>query len=98
MPTCQNCDNEWSWKQTCKKYFTLDTGMACPYCGEKQYVTSRSRKKSSIFLFIGPALMLINLFFGPSLIVLFILLGSFPLIVGVYPLMIELTSKEELPW
>ncbi|WP_235793815.1 TIGR04104 family putative zinc finger protein [Virgibacillus salidurans] len=70
MPIFQNCEHKWSWKQTCKRYFTLDTGMTCPYCAEKQYVTSRTRKKSNMLLFIAPCLMLINVFIGPSLVIL----------------------------
>lgn len=51
-----------------------------------------------MLLFIAPALMLINVFIGPSLVILFLLLGSIPLMAGLYPFLIELTSKEEIPW
>jgi CXXC-20-CXXC protein len=44
MPTCQNCDQKWGWKQTLKKSFTLDTGMICPYCEKKQYTTKKVDK------------------------------------------------------
>lgn len=66
MPTCQNCYNKWSWRQTFKRSFTSD-GMTCPYCEEKQYLTSRVRKGSTIIPFIMITLiMLSNFFLGPS--------------------------------
>ncbi|MDR4889763.1 hypothetical protein RGU12_19910 [Fredinandcohnia sp. QZ13] len=49
MPTCQKCKNKWSWKQTFKKSFTFTNAMTCPYCGEKQYITARTRKISASF-------------------------------------------------
>ena len=98
MPTCQNCDNKWSWKQTFKKSFTLGTGMTCPFCGVKQYITPRSRKKSSLVAFIAPILLLSNLFFGPSLLILFVLIGSISLFLGLYPFYIEISNKEEPFW
>lgn len=96
MPTCQNCHKRWSWKQTFTRSFTLGGGMSCPYCEEKQYLTARLRKRSSIipFLLITP-IMLVNLFFGPSYIALFVLLGLIPIYFGVYPLFVELSNKEE---
>lgn len=61
MPTCENCDNKWSWKLTIKKSMTLDPAMICPYCGEKQYQTQKSKTKSTVlsiitilFLFLIP--------------------------------------------
>ncbi|GAB4074859.1 hypothetical protein GCM10028778_23620 [Barrientosiimonas marina] len=70
--------------QTFKKSFTLDTGMVCPYCGEKQYVTQRSRKKNALYAFIAPVLLLL---------ILFILIY-----LGVYPNLVELSNEEELPF
>lgn len=99
MPTCQNCHHKWSWKQTFKRSFTLGGGMTCPYCEEKQYVTSRVRKKSTIIPFIIMALiMLSNLFFGPSYIFLFALVSLMPLFLWIYPFFIELSNKDESLW
>ncbi|WP_373896311.1 TIGR04104 family putative zinc finger protein [Virgibacillus sp. CBA3643] len=100
MPVCQNCHNKWSWKQTFKRSFTstLD-GMTCPYCEEKQYLTSRVRKGSTIIPFIIITLiMLSNLFFGPSFVFFFALLGLIPLFFGIYPFFVELSNKEEALW
>ncbi|HLR52140.1 MAG TPA: TIGR04104 family putative zinc finger protein [Candidatus Avamphibacillus sp.] len=99
MPTCQNCKSKWSWKQTFKKSFTLDTAMTCPYCGEKQYVTSRTRNISTmITMMIITIVMLMNIFFGPSFIFVFILIGSIPFMVGLYPYWVELSNKEKPLW
>ncbi|MFC4560194.1 TIGR04104 family putative zinc finger protein [Virgibacillus kekensis] len=98
MPTCQNCDQKWSWEQTCKKSFTLDTRMTCPYCGVKQYASLRTRKKTTLITLTTLSVTTFgNLFFGPSLVFVFILLGSIPLLVSLYPFWLELSNKEEFP-
>ncbi|MBY7143978.1 hypothetical protein KFZ56_13175 [Virgibacillus sp. NKC19-3] len=99
MPTCQNCHHKWSWKQTFKKSFTLGGGMTCPYCEEKQYITPRTRTRSTIITFIIIALfMLSNLFFGPSYIFFFVIISVLPLFLVTYPFFIELSNKEEPLW
>lgn len=99
MPTCQNCHEKWNWKQTFKRSFTLGGGMTCPYCEEKQYLTARMRKRSTIIPFIISALIMLgNLFFGPSYIFVFTLLGLLPLFFGIYPFFVELSNKEESLW
>ncbi|OZU87113.1 hypothetical protein CIL03_18170 [Virgibacillus indicus] len=98
MPTCQNCSHIWTWKETVKKSFTLDTGMNCPNCWKKQYVTSRSRKKTAMFSFLAPALLLMNLFFGSSVVILILLIASIPFFFGIYPFFLELSNEEEALW
>ncbi|WP_188456024.1 TIGR04104 family putative zinc finger protein [Virgibacillus oceani] len=96
MPTCQNCNQRWRWKQTVKKSFTLDTGMKCPHCGEKQYPTSKSRKRSGLCTFILPLTLLLPIVFDISALAgLGILLGCGILLIGIYPLMIELSDQDE---
>ncbi|WP_117149533.1 TIGR04104 family putative zinc finger protein [Paraliobacillus zengyii] len=98
MPTCKNCNKEWSWKQTFKKMFTLDIAMKCPHCGKKQYYTKRARKRSTAIVFITPFMFLLNMF-GISL---FLSIGIFLvyciLILVIYPFLIELSNKEEFLW
>ncbi|MDG5473154.1 hypothetical protein P6709_15480 [Jeotgalibacillus sp. ET6] len=96
MPFCRKCDNKWSWKQTSKKTFTLNPAMSCPYCGETQYQTQKSRMKSASLNFFILIPLLINIFFDvPGLI----LLSSFPivfiLIISLHPFLTELSSEEE---
>jgi len=96
MPTCANCHSKWSWKQTVKKMFTLDTGMNCPYCGERQYQTGKSKKKAGILNFFVLLPLLLNIFFD---IPAAILLSSFPvlffLIMSLNPFLMNLSSKEK---
>src|SRR5699024_9487833 len=96
MPTCANDHSKWRWKQTMKKMFTLDTGMKCPYCAERQYQTGKSKKKAGILNFIVLLQLLLNMFFDISAA---ILLSSFPvllfLIMSFNPFLINISSKED---
>ncbi|MCJ1907700.1 TIGR04104 family putative zinc finger protein [Planococcus ruber] len=100
MPTCQNCGQQWSWKNAFQKYIKLNKGMECPHCGEIQYVTSKSRKQSSAYS-IPPLLILIfsNLLFDLSIPV-YIMLAAvlFAATLVFYPFKMELTSKDEPLW
>lgn len=99
MPTCQNCKNQWSWTQTVKKMFTLDTGMACPYCETKQYPTNPSKKRWSLAGFLTPSVMLIAILFElPPLLLLGILALTFCFLLAIYPLLMEFTNEEEHLW
>jgi len=100
MPTCQNCHNKWSWKQTVKKLRHLNNEMFCPYCGEKQY---RSNKSKNIIPFIVPIMSLpvfIKFFFDVPIVILFSL---FPLLVVIiifilFPFSIKLSNEKEIPF
>ncbi|AOV08135.1 TIGR04104 family putative zinc finger protein [Sporosarcina ureilytica] len=96
MPTCQNCHRRWSWKQPFNKSFTLIGGMICPYCGEKQYLTARMRKRSALMPFIIVPLILVgNHFLGPSYVAIFAFLGLLPLFFIINPFFVELPNEEE---
>ena len=95
MPTCQNCNQKWSWKQTYKKSFTMSTGMICPYCDKEQYVTTDTSIKTTLFTFIIMSVMLFgSLFFGFSFAVASISISSVLLFVILYPFWVELSNKE----
>lgn len=99
MPVCQNCKRTWSWKQTFKKSFTLNHSMICDYCGAKQYVTTRTRKTSSMITFVTlPVIMLMNFFWGPSFIFVLALVVLIPIYLGIYPFFVELSNQEEPLW
>ena len=99
MPACQNCHSQWSWKETFKRSFVLIGGMTCPYCGEKQYLTARMRKRSTLIMPIVILFILLgNLFFGPSYIALFAILGVIPLSIILYPFFVELSNEEDPPF
>lgn len=97
MPTCENCHNKWSWKQTIRKMFTLDTTLICPYCGERQYQTRKSKKKASILNLLVLSPLLLDIFFDVSVA---ILLSLFPIlfiiIVSFNPSLMHLSNKEEV--
>ncbi|MCH4827577.1 TIGR04104 family putative zinc finger protein [Planococcus halocryophilus] len=96
MPTCDNCHNKWNWKQTIKRTTTLDPAIICPYCGEKQYQTKKSRTKTGFLIIIILFPLLLQIFFDISEV---ILLSLFPILAVIvmclYPFFIELSSREE---
>lgn len=97
MPTCENCNNKWSWKQTVKKTSTLNPAKICPYCEEKQYQTQKSRVKGAFFTGIVVFLML----FIPNTfdISLAGTIGLLPILIAIilliYPYLVKLSSTEE---
>ncbi|GAB4074747.1 hypothetical protein GCM10028778_22500 [Barrientosiimonas marina] len=96
MPTCENCHNTWSWKQTMKKMFTLDPGMNCPYCGERQYQTRKSKNKAGFlnaFVFLP---IFLNIFFDiPAAILISLFLVLTSLVISLHPVVMHLSNKEE---
>lgn len=99
MPICHNCHKQWTWKQTVKKMFTLDTGMICPYCDKKQFLTTQSRKRSSITAFFAPFIMLVGILFDLSPVTTLILLAvSLFAAIAIYPFLVEFTDEEEPLW
>lgn len=95
MPTCQECHNTWTWMQTFKKSFTLFSEMICPYCGEKQYHTTKSRGKSFLFNSIILLPLLLNIFFDiPGFIILSLFPILFVLMMVVYPFILEISSTD----
>ncbi|WP_100009818.1 TIGR04104 family putative zinc finger protein [Lentibacillus sediminis] len=96
MPICENCGGKWSWKQTVKKSFTLDTGMECPHCGKKQYQTVKSKKRSAPLLFIVTLPLLLNLLFDiPGVVLLSLFPVIFVVLMSTYSFLMELSDKEE---
>lgn len=97
MPTCENCNKKWSWKQTIKKTTTLNPAMACPYCGETQYQTQKSKMKIG---FLTPIVLLppplIQIFFDtPETVLLSLFPILFVIVLLLYPFLVELSSREE---
>jgi CXXC-20-CXXC protein len=96
MPICKNCQNKWNWKQTMRKMFTLDTAMICPYCGEKQYQTRKSKRKSAFLNALVTLPLLLNILFEiPGVILLSLFPVLFFLIMSLNPFLIHLSNKEE---
>ncbi|WP_200411736.1 TIGR04104 family putative zinc finger protein [Virgibacillus salexigens] len=95
MPTCENCNNKWSWKQTIKKTATLDSAITCPYCGEKQYQTQKSKTKCALLTPVILLPMLLNFFFEPGIHVPILLAVLFLLAMSLFPFLVEIGNKEE---
>ncbi|MCC3359281.1 TIGR04104 family putative zinc finger protein [Bacillus sp. REN16] len=95
MPTCQKCNETWGWKQTLKTSLTFKRTMICPYCGENQYISSRTRKRTAAIVFIAPILPLLSSYFDSQLATIFILFGYFTLFIVIYPFYLETANHEE---
>lgn len=96
MPTCQNCQRQWNWKQTFKNSFILIGGMTCPSCEEKQYLTARMRKRGTIIPLIVIFLIVLgNLLFASSYVYMFAIFVLLPLFLVIYPFFVELSNEEE---
>ncbi|XGA33041.1 hypothetical protein Vir3643_12975 [Virgibacillus sp. CBA3643] len=73
-----------------KKSFTLDPAMECPNCDKKQYVTPKSRMRSSLLNCIILLPLLINIFFDiPGIILLSLFPILFCVVMSVYPFFIS---------
>lgn len=96
MPTCENCNNKWSWKQTIKKTTTLNPAMTCPHCKEKQYQTKKSRVKISFLTSIVLVPLLIQIFFDmPDSILLSLFPVLLVIVLVLYPFLVKLSNNEE---
>jgi len=96
MPTCENCNNKWSWKQTVKKMTTLNPELTCPYCGEKQYQTQKSKTKAAFLTPIVLLPLLIQILFDvPGAVLLSLIPALAAIVFLIYPFLVELSCKEE---
>lgn len=96
MPTCKNCHNKWSWKQTVKKMATLNPELTCPYCGGKQYQSKKSKAIAPFLSLIVLLPLLIQIFYDVPGAVLLSLIPVLAVIVFlIYPFLVKLSCKEE---
>src|SRR5690625_2881981 len=100
MPICTKCNNKWSWKQTFKKMMTMRSKMLCPFCGEKQYQSRKSRIIApflNLIIILPP--FLIKTLFDVSKV---FTLSLIPFLGGsvflLYPFIVRLSSKNEFPF
>lgn len=96
MPTCQKCQQRWSWSQTVKKTFTLDQKITCPQCGETQYFTHQSKLKSASLNALALLPLLVNLIFDlPGILILSLFPIMFVLILALHPFIVKLGNSRE---
>lgn len=98
MPNCQNCDFKWSWLDTAKIGFK--NNKKCPNCGERQYISPRSRTGTYGFVIVP---LIIFMFSRP----LFDLSSSVYILLGILliltmfiflPYGIKLSNEQEPLW
>lgn len=98
MPTCQKCGKDWSWQQTFKKMFTLNTAIDCPQCGQKQYYSKKARKKTVVVSFLSLFLIFLRLFNISAYQIIGIYLAYFIIVMVLLPFLMELSNEEEALW
>ncbi|MGP4080099.1 TIGR04104 family putative zinc finger protein [Pseudalkalibacillus sp. R45] len=60
MPTCENCNCKWTWKQTFVRQFRFKNKLICPCCNKPQFISAKTRNLSGLFALI-PLFLLIPL-------------------------------------
>ncbi|WP_058307179.1 TIGR04104 family putative zinc finger protein [Gracilibacillus massiliensis] len=96
MPRCEHCQQQWTFKQSIKKSFTLVAGMSCPYCETDQYLTKKARRKTSMLNFLpAPSLLLPSIFGLQIYASILFFLVALTIMLVLYPNLMELTSNEE---
>ncbi|TFD92932.1 TIGR04104 family putative zinc finger protein [Jeotgalibacillus sp. R-1-5s-1] len=100
MPTCPNCQHSFTWSETVRRSFKLNSGVKCPSCEQMNYPTKKSRTRSALVSFIPlPIILLSNLFYplnwtGYAVF----LIATFIIVLSLLPFTIRLTDKEEFLW
>lgn len=98
MTYCTECQTEWTFKDKAEMYKTLDTSRKCPYCGEIQYVSLKSKRQGSILTFLFIFAMFIPAFFNTHIITHIILaLAVLVFVLYLQVALIKLSGKEEFP-
>lgn len=98
MPICQNCHNEWNWKQTLKALFTANIsqeGMKCPYCKESQFISrsSPSKKYLPVIVILFFVYIVISFFTEYQLILFLIFLAPNFLLLIIAPFKTTLSNE-----
>lgn len=98
MAQCTECQTEWTFKDKAGMYKRLHATRDCPYCGEEQFVSLKSKKQSSMLNFLIIFAMFIPLFFNTSIIphIIFALV-VIAVVMYLQVVLIKLSSKEEFP-
>lgn len=98
MPACKSCGEKWNWKQSIRMSLTksADTGVDCPHCQKKQYLTKRSIKINNLFLFLLPLVIIISILLQVHFFLsMGIIVVTFVLMLVTYPFVVELSEDVE---
>ncbi|MFD2761573.1 TIGR04104 family putative zinc finger protein [Lentibacillus juripiscarius] len=99
MPVCQHCSTEWTWKQTMKRMMKFGLRMKCPHCGEWQYESTASKKRSSMLGILPfPLIWILPMFNASTMTAIFV--GGVLLVgmLSIYPFFMQLSNEEEPLW
>lgn len=100
MPVCQNCHQKWPYSKSFKRMMWFNGAMECPHCGEKQYVTKNTRKRSASlsglisFIIIFSALILDLSFTSLAILATIVLIGA----ILIMPVGVKLSNTDEPLW
>lgn len=98
MSSCTECQTEWTFKEKAKMYKSLSASKECPYCGEKQFVSLKSKRQGSMLNFLLIFALIVPVFFNIPLVP-HIILATVVLIIVLYLqiYLIKLAGREEFP-
>ena len=63
MAHCTKCQTEWTFKDKQRTVKNLDGSAKCPYCGEKQYISLKTKRQGSMLSIIIILAIFIPVFF-----------------------------------
>ncbi|USK77615.1 hypothetical protein LIT31_21785 [Peribacillus frigoritolerans] len=98
MPTCQQCGYKWGWIEAFFKMFTFSKKLRCPSCDSSQYVSRKTKKLLSLYIFIS---LLIVPFISsgvPKGYVLAFEIVAYALVIILMPFIYKLSNKDEQIW
>ncbi|MGO1922481.1 MAG: TIGR04104 family putative zinc finger protein [Jeotgalicoccus sp.] len=98
MARCTNCQTEWTFKDKVKTFTNLDASAKCPNCGEKQYISLKSKRQGSMLSMVVILAMFIPVFFDtPILVHISIAVIVIIVVLLLQVSLIKLSGKEEFP-
>ncbi|MYL65006.1 hypothetical protein GLW07_16735 [Bacillus hwajinpoensis] len=97
MPTCQNCGYIWRWKEAMRLIYRSKA--TCPNCNTKQFLSAKSRKRSSYTSILVVIPLGITTIYNLSLwVYLGFSFGILVLILLLSPFYYTLSHEEEPLW
>lgn len=99
MPTCKNCETQWTWKESMKASWKFSGSMRCPHCQSDQYATPKSRQRMTLitWLVLVPlpltALFDVPLLYTICIIIIFSVIG-----LTLIPKAMELSNEQKPLW
>ena len=98
MARCTECQTEWTFKDKARTLTNLDGSAKCPNCGEKQYISLKSKRQGSMLSMVVILAMFIPVFFDtPILVHISIAVIAIIVVLLLQVSLIKLSGKEEFP-